>query len=140
LKLRLTINGKIYEVEVEVIEQDRQQLGQTQPETHSPASAPVIAPGSATGPATGPATGALPSSTSAEPADESKVCRSPISGVVVRVPSQVGQTIQANDVLMVLEAMKMETVISSPVAGKISKINVVTGDSVQVRQVLVEFE
>jgi biotin carboxyl carrier protein len=136
LKLRLTINGKIYEVEVEVIEQDRQQLGQTQPETHSPASAPVIAPG----PATGPATGALPSSTSAEPADESKVCRSPISGVVVRVPSQVGQTIQANDVLMVLEAMKMETVISSPFAGKISKINVVAGDAVQVRQVLVEFE
>ena len=141
MKLRLTINGKIYEVEVEVIEQDRQQLGQMQPMTHSPASATVIAPGPvAIGPATGPATGPLPSSTGAEPADESKVCRSPISGVVVRVPSHVGQTIQANDVLMVLEAMKMETVISSPLAGKISKINVVAGDSVQVRQVLVEFE
>jgi biotin carboxyl carrier protein len=137
LKLRLTINGKIYEVEVEVIEQDRQHLGQTQPVAHSPASAPVIAPGPV---ATGPATGALPSSTSAEPADESKVCRSPISGVVVRVPSQVGQTIETNDVLIVLEAMKMETVISSPFAGKISKINVVAGDAVQVRQVLVEFE
>ena len=137
MKLRLTINGKIYEVEVEVLEQDRQQLGQSQPVTHSPVSAPVIAPGPV---ATGPATGALPSSTSAEPADESKVCRSPLSGVVVRVPSQVGQTIQANDVLMVLEAMKMETVISSPITGKITKINVVTGDSVQVRQVLVEFE
>ncbi len=141
MKLWLTINGKIYEVEVEVIEQDRQQLGQTQPVAHSPVSAPVIAPGLvATGPATGPAIGVLPSSTGAEPADESKVCRSPLSGVVVHVPSQVGQTIQANDVLMVLEAMKMETVISSQLAGKISKINVVIGDSVQVRQVLVEFE
>ena len=71
---------------------------------------------------------------------KARFVEAPLSGVVVRVPSHVGQTIQANDVLMVLEAMKMETVISSPLAGKISKINVVAGDSVQVRQVLVEFE
>src|SRR5205807_6020645 len=53
-------------------------------------------------------------------ADESKVCRSPIAGVVVRGSAQVGQTIQVNDVLLVLEAMKMETVITSPVAGKVA--------------------
>jgi methylmalonyl-CoA carboxyltransferase small subunit len=72
--------------------------------------------------------------------DEGKVSRSPISGVVVRVPVQVGQTIQVNDVLLVLEAMKMETVISSPVAGKVARIHVNVGDAVQAGQVLVEFE
>jgi methylmalonyl-CoA carboxyltransferase small subunit len=73
-------------------------------------------------------------------ADESKVSRSPISGVIVRVVAQVGQTIQANDVLLVLEAMKMETVITSPRAGKVAKVNVNVGDAVQAGQVLVEFE
>jgi methylmalonyl-CoA carboxyltransferase small subunit len=72
--------------------------------------------------------------------DESKVCRSPISGVVVRFTAQVGQTSQANDVLLVLEAMKVETVITSPVAGKVAKVNVTAGDAVQSGQVLVEFE
>jgi methylmalonyl-CoA carboxyltransferase small subunit len=59
--------------------------------------------------------------------------------VVVRVSAQVGQAIQANDVLLVLEAMKMETVITSPVAGKVARVNVNAGDAVQAGQVLVEF-
>ncbi len=41
---------------------------------------------------------------------------------------------------MVLEAMKMETAITSPIAGKIAKLNVNVGDPVQGGQVLVEFE
>ena len=73
-------------------------------------------------------------------ADESKVCRSPFSGTVARVSAQIGQTIQVNDVLMVLEAMKMETVITAPVAGKVAKINANVGDAVQQGQVLVELE
>ena len=73
-------------------------------------------------------------------ADESKVCRCPMTGVVVKVPVQVGQSIQANDILMVLEAMKMETQISSPIAGKIARLNAAVGDGVQGGQVLVEFE
>jgi methylmalonyl-CoA carboxyltransferase small subunit len=60
--------------------------------------------------------------------------------VVVRVAVQVGQTIQVNDVLLVLEAMKMETVITSPLAGKAAKVNVTAGAAVQAGQVLVEFE
>lgn len=138
MKLRLTINGKIYEVEVEVIEQDRHPLGHTQPVAHSPVTASVTEPGPGATPE--PDASAVPSSAHAEPADESKICRSPISGLVVRVPTQVGQSVQVNDELIVLEAMKMETVISSQWNGKISNIRVAAGDSVQVRQVLIEFE
>jgi methylmalonyl-CoA carboxyltransferase small subunit len=53
---------------------------------------------------------------------------------------QPGQVILANDVLLVLEAMKMETFITSPRAGNIAKVNVGVGDAVQAGQVLVEFE
>ncbi|HKN20162.1 MAG TPA: acetyl-CoA carboxylase biotin carboxyl carrier protein subunit [Terracidiphilus sp.] len=63
-------------------------------------------------------------------ADEGKVCRSPFSGTA-RISAQAGQTIQVNDVLLVLEAMKMETVITAPIAGKVAKVNVNVGDAVQ---------
>jgi methylmalonyl-CoA carboxyltransferase small subunit len=91
-----------------------------------PAAAPPAAPATPAGPS--PA------------ADEGKVCRSPIAGTVAKVPVQVGQTIKVNDVLMVLEAMKMETVITAPIAGKVAKINAKVGDFVQGGQILVEFE
>ena len=64
-------------------------------------------------------------------ADEGKVCRSPFSGTASRTSAQAGQTIQVNDVLLVLEAMKMETVITTPIAGKVAKVNVNVGDAVQ---------
>ena len=74
------------------------------------------------------------------PVNEDKVARSPVSGIVVRATAQPGQTLQVGDVLLILEAMKMETSVTSPVAGKIKAINVGPGDSVQNEQVVVEFE
>jgi methylmalonyl-CoA carboxyltransferase small subunit len=126
VKLKITVDGKVYEVEVEASEPDQPHPGYVPPapQTRMPAAAP----------------GAPPPPAAARVADESKVCRSPIAGVVVRVSAQVGQAIQANDVLLVLEAMKMETVITSPIAGKIARVNVQPGDAAQMGQVLVEFE
>ncbi len=125
MKLKITVDGKVYEVEVEVAEPEQPQPGYVPPtaQTRVPAAGPAASP-------TPPPTLAV---------DESKVCRSPISGVVVRVSAQRGQAIQANDPLLVLEAMKMETVITSPVAGKVTRVNVNAGDAVQAGQVLVEF-
>jgi methylmalonyl-CoA carboxyltransferase small subunit len=128
VKLKVTVDGKVYEVEVEVAEPESPQPG------YVPPVAPARLPGAV--PVTPP-----PAAASRAPvADESKVSRSPISGVVVRVSAQVGQTIHVNDVLIVLEAMKMETVITSPVAGKVARVNVNIGDAVQAGQVLAEFE
>ena len=128
MKLKITVNGKVYEVEVDVSE----------PESLSPAYVPPVGQArvpAASPPATPPAKAGPPSV-----ADEGKVCRSPIAGTVAKIPIQVGQTIQVNDVLVILEAMKMETVITAPIAGKIAKINANVGDFVQSGQVLVEFE
>jgi methylmalonyl-CoA carboxyltransferase small subunit len=56
------------------------------------------------------------------------------------VAAQKGQTLQTGDVLLVLEAMKMETNITAPAHGKIANIPVKEGDSVQSGQVVVELE
>jgi biotin carboxyl carrier protein len=128
LKLKITVEGKVYEVEVEASE----------PEPLLPSY--VAAPTHIRVPA--PTPGAAPPPVPAGPtpvAAEGKVCRSPLAGTVARVSVQVGQDIHVHDVLLVLEAMKMETVITAPIAGKIAKINATVGDFVQGGQVLVEF-
>jgi biotin carboxyl carrier protein len=132
LKLKITVDGKLYEVDVEVFE----------PESAHPGY--FLGPGHARVPAGSPVIPTLPPSpVTAGPspvANESKVCRSPFAGAVTKVSVQAGQTIQVNDVLLILEAMKMETVITAPIAGKASRVNVNEGDAVQQGQVLVEFE
>ena len=127
MKLKITIDGKVYEVDVDVFEPEPSHASYVPPigQSRVPAAAPGAAPP------------VLPTITPM--AEESKICRSPFSGTVVRVSAQVGQDIQVNDVLMVLEAMKMETMITSPLAGKVAKVNVQVGDPVQAGQVLVEF-
>ncbi len=128
MKLKVTVNGKVYEVDVEVFEPEPAGPVYVPPAGHArvPAAAPAAPPPTPAGPAAA--------------ADEAKVCRSPIAGTVAKVPAQVGQAIKVNDVLIVLEAMKMETVITAPIAGKVAKINAKVGDFVQGGQVLVEFE
>ncbi len=130
MKLKITVDGKVYEVEVEATEPERTGPLYLAPvgQARTPAAVPP------------PPTAGGPSSSGGPVADEGKVCRSPISGTVVKVNAQVGQSIQVNDVLLVLEAMKMETSIIAPVAGKIARVNVQVGDSVQGEQVLIEFE
>jgi len=129
MKLRITVDQKTYEVDVEVAEDDHAPAGVA----HAYTPAAAVALSSAPPP---PPRAAVPDAN----VDENKVCRSPVAGIVVRVNTQVGQQIQANDPLLVLEAMKMETNITAPVAGKIKSINAGVGDGVQVGQVLVEFE
>jgi biotin carboxyl carrier protein len=131
LKLKITVNGKVYEVDVEVFEPEPPHPAYVPPAGHARVPAAAATPGPPAATAPSPASSA---------ADESKVCRSPIAGTVARVPVQVGQTINVNDVLMVLEAMKMETVITAPIAGKVAKIDAKGGDFVQGGQILVEFE
>ena len=127
MKLHITIDQKTYEVEVEASE----------PETPMPqARGPIME----SAPVRLPAAPAPVKPADSAPADESKVCRSPVSGIVVRVGTQVGQTLQTGDVLLVLEAMKMETSVTAPVAGKVAAVKVAAGESVQVGQILVEFE
>jgi biotin carboxyl carrier protein len=131
MKLRITVDGRQYEVDVEVAEPEPQAQGYYPPhpgQARVPAAPPVPVAAAAPTPDTGPV------------ADEARVCRSPLAGIVSRVSAQVGQAIQVHDVLLVLEAMKMETVITAPVAGRIARVGASVGDAVKQGQVLVEFE
>jgi biotin carboxyl carrier protein len=128
VKLKITLDNKVYEVEVEATEPEPEVL---------PPSGYIMQPGVARVPAPAPAAAAPAAGN--ENVDEAKVCRSPINGIVVKITAQLGQQIQIGDTLLVLEAMKMETNITAPVAGKISKINVNGGDGVHAGEVLVEF-
>jgi len=132
LKLQIGIDGKSYEVEVEVTEDD------SAPKPHyiPPQATGTVVPAATAA----PAAGAPKASTPQGPVDEAKVCRSPIAGMVTRINVEAGQQIQQGDLLLVLEAMKMETNVPSPMSGKVKSVNVAQSDGVQLNQVLVEFE
>jgi methylmalonyl-CoA carboxyltransferase small subunit len=131
LKLQISIDGKTYETEVEVLEDDTIQrqpsYGPYQPLHATVQSMPA-------------ASAKTPAPVAEENASEDKLCRSPVTGVVIKVNVETGQTIKANDLIMVLEAMKMETNVTASNAGKVKSVRVAQGDSVKVNQVVVEFE
>ena len=124
MKLKVTVDGKVYEVEVEVAPEPAPTLPtfMTQSGTASVSAAPV-APGG-------------DGSTGEVAVDETKVCRSPVSGIAVKANVRPGETIQPGDLLFVLEAMKMETEITAPVGGKVAEVKVKVGDSVKSGQVV----
>ena len=130
MKLNITIDGKTYEVDVEASEPETPWAPQNV-SGFNIGSAPLRVPATSAPAAPPP---------DAAPVNEAKVCRSPVSGIVVRVAAQVGQSLQPGDIQLVLEAMKMETNITAPIAGKVKDIKVKQGDSLQSGQVAVEFE
>jgi biotin carboxyl carrier protein len=73
------------------------------------------------------------------PAD-SKTLTSPINGVILEIPVKAGQAVKQNEILFILEAMKMKTNISSPQDGTIKDIKVRTGDRIEAGQILLSFE
>jgi methylmalonyl-CoA carboxyltransferase 1.3S subunit len=130
VQLTLTIDGKKYVVDVEVVEGEETRMSASFPEpTSTIQSRPVIAPPPQ--PPVAPVADGL---------DDDKVCRSPIAGVVQRVTVQVGQKLQVDDLLVVLEAMKMETNITAHTPGTVKKIMASPGEAVKSGQALIEYE
>jgi biotin carboxyl carrier protein len=131
LKLRISIDGKNYEVDVEVAEDERVQSGRAGIPYYAPPR-----PAGAPSPVAQPAAAAAAPPAGASVSDD-KVCRSPLAGIVVAVNTQPGQQIQANDTLLVLEAMKMENNIDSDKEGRVTEVKVHKGDNVLEGDVLV---
>jgi len=133
MKLTVTVDGVPYEVEVEVEEERRPPIGPYfagggfHPQ-HAVAPAATAKPSEPSGPS-GPAE-------SAESA-EGQAVAAPLAGTVVRVPVSEGQEVSAGDVLVVLEAMKMETEITASAAGTLLAVLVRVGDPVTGGQTLV---
>lgn len=140
-KLRVTLNNKVYEVLVEILEDDEGRYpGSTAmpayPATYlAPPVAPVAAPRY-----TPPAAPVVPV---AAPAGMAAAVTggvsAPIVGTVTRILVAPGDTVTENQPLIVLDAMKMDTYINSNTGGVIEAILCKTGDTVQVGQKLITF-
>ena len=121
-KLRITVAGKVYDVEVEVLD-DAGRQGPANPAPSARiASAPVSAP-------------AGPSSSDA-PAGGAGSVPSPLAGKVVSISVTAGDSVAQGDTVIVLEAMKMNTLVTAPGAGTVSEILVKPGDAVEEGQAL----
>ncbi len=66
--------------------------------------------------------------------------KAPMPGLVLKIPVEAGTQIEKGDILLILEAMKMENAIKSPGAGTIKQIKVKEGDAVDKGEVLIELE
>lgn len=115
----MTVDGVVYEVEVEVAEESRPRLGAV-----------------FTGGAFVPQHAETPAETTA-PTDSEGVT-APVAGTVARIPVKVGQEIAEGDVLVVVEAMKMETEITAAFACEVTAVLVAVGEAVTAGQALVQ--
>ena len=126
-KLRITVDGKTYEVEVEV-------LG-SRIASVAPAAAPAPVAAAPAPVASAPVAAAKPAAPAA-PAGANDVV-SPLAAVVVSVNVKEGQQVKAGELVVMLEAMKMNTPINAVADGTVAKVNVAPGQSVEEGQVLI---
>jgi biotin carboxyl carrier protein len=126
VKLRITIEGRTYDVDVELVDELA-----SSPAPLPAASVKIASPLPATPPARG--------RRGAKQEDDG-ILRSPFAAVVVSVAVAVGQKVAKGDLLMVIEAMKMETSIVAEADGTVKAVAIAVGEPVKPGQALVEFE
>lgn len=127
MKLRITLEGRTYDVDVELVEEP-----QTPPQAPA-ANLPLRRPPSVPLPPPPPRNRRAPRS-------DEKTCRSPLAGVVVSIAVAIGQKVEKNDLLVVIEAMKMESKILALGPGTVKTVGVTAGEAVKPGQILIELE
>lgn len=127
MKLKITVHGVAYEVDVEVIDE-----GEGFPA--SPLGMPAYSPQQMTH------TTHTPSAPVKKASGTGSTVDSPIAGIIVELKAKAGDTVKTGDVLLIMEAMKMKTSIAAPIDGKISAMPVAVGDNVREGQTLAEYE
>ena len=134
MKYVVTLNGKNYEVDV--TETDAIVTGVTEVPvmvaTAPAVAAPVAAPAEAPKAEEAPAAPAAP----AAPTASGTQVKAPMPGTILAVKASAGQAVKAGDVIVVLEAMKMENDIVAPCDGTIKEIVVTKGTTVNTDDVL----
>ena len=115
---KVNVNGIPFEVELKQPINPTSSLNKVKVEAPKPvATAPVAAPAAAPAP-------------TPVPAGAGTAIKSPLPGTITDVKVQVGDKVNAGDVVLVLEAMKMQNNIESETAGTVMSVNVKPGDSV----------
>jgi oxaloacetate decarboxylase alpha subunit len=83
-----------------------------------------------------PAAPAAPATVAAPPVGDARNVPAPLAGNIFKINVAVGQAVKSGDIVMILEAMKMETEVRAPESGKVQAVMVKEGDAVQVGDVL----
>ena len=138
-KYRVTVSGHAYEVEVEDLGSGGAAVRSAEraaPQAAAPAPAAPTAPAAASPKA--PAHAAATAPSAPRPAAKGGVVNSPLPGKVLSVKAQVGQKVKRGDLLLVIEAMKMENEIFAADAGTVRKVHVTSGQSVETGDLLAE--
>lgn len=121
-KTKVTVNGKVYEVETET------------PKAAPVAAKPAAAP--APKPAAAPAAPKAEAKPAAAPAAGLQV-KSPLPGSVIKVLVSEGQAVKKGDTLLTLESMKMENAIMAEADGTVKQIAVTPGQNVMQDDLLI---
>ena len=127
---KVTLNGRTYEIEVEA----GKAMCLDEYEAYAPAATPVAA-----APVAAPAApAATPApAPAAAPVAGGEAVNAPMPGTILKVNVQPGQAVKAGEVLLVLEAMKMENEIMAPKAGTVAQVLVSKGSNVDTGAALV---
>ena len=137
-KFKITVNGKAYEVEVE-------EMGGTPVATPAPqASAPAPAPAAPAPAPAAPASTPAPAAPASTPApavggpipDGAITVKAPMPGKISALKAEAGKAVKRGDIILVLEAMKMQNDITATADGTLHEIRVNPGDNVKTGDVL----
>ena len=128
MKYKVTLNKRVFEVEVE--QGEAMLVDEYDAVAPVPVAAPVAAAPVAAAPApvaaAAPAPAAAPSAVAA-----GEVVKSPMPGNILKIQVSQGQQVKEGDVLIILEAMKMENEIVAPKTGSVAQIIVTKGQVVE---------
>lgn len=124
-RYRITLEGKTYEMDVELISES----SAVQPALHREAKAAETAPKKETEPAAAPT---VPRSDM----DGAGTVTAPMPGTVIRIAKGEGEIVKAGELVLILEAMKMENEIFSPEDGTIAAMNCAEGSTVATGDIL----
>ena len=124
MKYKVTLEGRTYEVEVEA----GKAMCVAEYEAFVPAAAPAAAPVAAAPVAAAPA--AAPAAPAAAAPVAGEAVTAPMPGNILKVNVSVGQAVKEGDLLLVLEAMKMENEIFAPCNGTVAQVLVSKGSTV----------
>ena len=128
-KYRVIVDGIAYTVEVEA-------LGAGAPMPAAPVATPA-APAAAPEAAPAPAPEAAPAPAAPAPvADDAMTVTAPMPGKILSVKVNVGDSVNSGDLVLMLEAMKMENEVFATASGKVTEIRVKSGDNVSTGDVL----
>lgn len=135
MKYVVTLNGKNYEVDV--TETDAIVTGVTQVPVMV-AAAPAVVAAPAAAPSEAPKVEETPTAPAAPaaPTTNGTQVKAPMPGSILAVKANAGQAVKAGDVIVVLEAMKMENDIVAPCDGTVKEILVTKGSTVNTDDIL----